>query len=253
MRLPLLRGKGWSRRVLKPELLETARFALAEKNLHDMARINRWFGPHRALLRVIKDLVSPQEQFSLLDVGAGSGDMGNCILKRFRHAKVVSLDLRINHLHNVQSPRVAADAFQLPFLPKAFDFVLCSSFLHHFPDSQVINLIAELRRVTRRAVIVLDLERHPVAHSFLPMTKRLFGWSPLTIHDGPVSVAAAFHPVELAALVRAAGADSTIVQRHRPWFRISAVVWARSAEIAEQNLARVESASHARMVSSAAD
>ena len=59
MRLPLLSGKGWSRRVLKPELLETAGFVLAEKNLHDMARINHWFGPHRALLRVIKDLVSP--------------------------------------------------------------------------------------------------------------------------------------------------------------------------------------------------
>src|ERR1700694_4127968 len=125
MRLPLLRGQGWSRRVLKPELLETAGLALAEENLHDIGRINKWFGPHRALRRIIKDLVSPQEQFSLLDVGAGSGDMGNCILKRFRHARVVSLDLRSTHLRNAQSPRVAANGFQLPFLPKAFDFVLC--------------------------------------------------------------------------------------------------------------------------------
>ena len=122
MRLPLLSGKGWSRRVLKPQLLETAGPALAEKNLHDMARINRWFGPHRALLRVIRHSVSPQEQFSLLDVGAGSGDMGNCILKRFRHARVVSLDRRSIHLHDARSSRVAADAFR-PFLSKAFDFV----------------------------------------------------------------------------------------------------------------------------------
>jgi hypothetical protein len=138
-------------------------------------------------------------------------------------------------LTQCRSPRVAADAFHLPFLPKAFDFVLCSSLLHHFPDSEVIKLAAGLRRVARRALIVLDLERHPLAYGFLPMTKRLFGWSPLTVHDGPVSVAAAFRPAELAALVRASGADSTIVHRHRPWFRISAVVWARSAETAEQN------------------
>jgi hypothetical protein len=110
-----------------------------------------------------------------------------------------------------------------------------------------------LRRVARRALIVLDLERHPLAHCFLPMTKRLFGWSPLTVHDGPVSVAAAFRPAELAALVRAAGADSAIVERHRPWFRISAVVWACSAEEVEHNPARMEIASHGRMVSSAAD
>jgi hypothetical protein len=68
MRLPLLSDKAWSRRVLRPELLETAGLALAERNLHDMARINRWFGPHRTLHRVMKDLVSPQEKFSLLDV-----------------------------------------------------------------------------------------------------------------------------------------------------------------------------------------
>jgi 2-polyprenyl-3-methyl-5-hydroxy-6-metoxy-1,4-benzoquinol methylase len=253
MRLPSLSGKSWSRRVLQPELLETAGLALAKKNLHDMARINRWFGPHRALLRLMKDLVSPEEQFSLLDVGAGSGDMGKCILKRFRHAKVVSLDRRSTNLHNAQRPRVAADAFQLPFLPKTFDFVLCSSFLHHFPDSQVIELVAEVRRVARRALIILDLERHPLAYCFLPMTKGLFGWSPLTVHDGPVSVAAAFRPAELAALVRAAGADSTLVHRHRPWFRISAVVWACSAEEAEHEPARVENASQGRMVSSAAD
>ena len=253
MRVPLLSGKGWSRRVLKPELLETAGLALAEKNLHDMARINQWFGPHRALLRVLKQLVSPQEAFSLLDVGAGSGDMGNCILKRFPHARVVSLDRRSIHLHNAQSPRVAADAFQLPFLSKAFDFVLCSSLLHHFPDTEVIKLAAELRRVAHRALIVLDLERHPLAYSFLPLTKSLFGWSPLTVHDGPVSVAAAFRPAELAALVRAAGADSTVVRRHRPWFRISAVVWSRSAEKAEQNPAHVENASHGRMLISGAD
>jgi 2-polyprenyl-3-methyl-5-hydroxy-6-metoxy-1,4-benzoquinol methylase len=130
---------------------------------------------------------------------------------------------------------------------KAFDFVLCSSFLHHFPNSHVIKLVAELRQIARRALIVLDLERHSLAHCFLPIAKRVFKWSPLTVHDGPVSVAAASRPAELAALVRAAGADSTVVQRHSPWFRISAVVWACSAEEAEHNPAR------GRMVSFAAD
>ena len=48
MHLPFLRAEGWSGRVLKPELLETAGLALADKNLRDMARFNRWFGTHRA-------------------------------------------------------------------------------------------------------------------------------------------------------------------------------------------------------------
>src|SRR5712672_3251986 len=120
-----------SGRILRAELLESAEPALANRNLRDMARINSWFGGHRALLRVFKDLAPRQKQFSVLDVGAGSRDMGKCLRRRFRNAMVVSLDHRSYHLRDAPKPRVAADAFQLPFLPGAFDLVFCSSFLHH--------------------------------------------------------------------------------------------------------------------------
>lgn len=138
-----------SGRVLRPELLESAAPAQADRNLRDLVRINRWFGGHRALLSVLKELVRPGRQFSVLDVGAGSGDMGQCIRRHFRNATVVSVDHRSFHLQNAPEPRIAADAFHLPFLPNAFDFVLCSSFLHHFPDRQVIELIAKLRGFAR--------------------------------------------------------------------------------------------------------
>jgi hypothetical protein len=103
-------------RILRPELLESAEPAIAKRNQRDIARINSWFGGHRVLLRVFKDLAPRQKQFSVLDVGAGSGDMGECLRRRFRNAMVVSLDHRSFHLRNTPGPRVAADAFQLPFL-----------------------------------------------------------------------------------------------------------------------------------------
>lgn len=215
-------------RVLKPELLDSASPLLAERNLRDIARINRWFGGHRALLDVLTSVARPRQQFSVLDVGAGSGDMGKCIRGRFRNATVTSLDLKSHHLRGAEGPRLAADAFHLPFLPGAFDFVFCSSFLHHFPDRRVIDLIAELRRCARRALIVLDLERHRLPYHFLPLTRPLFGWGALTVHDGPVSVAAGFRPEELAFLAHAAGAAPVFVRRHWPWFRISLVVPAPS-------------------------
>jgi SAM-dependent methyltransferase len=217
----LIRESG---RRLRPELLESAEPELASRNLRDIARINRWFGGHRALLRVFKDLAHRQEQFSVLDIGAGSGDMGECLRGRFRNATVVSLDHRSHHLCNTRGPRVAADAFQLPFLPRVFDYVLCSSILHHFADCEVIELITELRRFARRALIVLDLERHPLPYHFLAVTKRFLGWSALTVHDGPISVAAGFRPEELAHLAQVATANPVRPRRHRPWFRISMVV-----------------------------
>ena len=211
-------------RVLKPELMDNADPAEAQVCLRDLARINRWFGGHRVLVQVLKTLVKPGERFSILDVGAASGDMGRVIRARFPGSTVVSLDYRASHLRLGQGPRVAADAFQLPFPPKSFDFALCSLFLHHFSDDQAVRLIAALRQIARRAVIVLDLERHPFAHSFLPATQPLLRWSPMTVHDGVISVAAAFRPEEIADLVRAAGAATVRVRTHRPWFRLSAVV-----------------------------
>lgn len=224
---------GWSGRVLEPEWLESAGPAHADRNLRELAVINRWFGGHRALLRMMKGLVDPAEHFSVLDVGAGSGDMGKCLAGHFRNVKVVSLDHRMVHLQNAPSPRVVADALRLPFAKHAFDFVLCSSVLHHFPDCEVTDMISELRHFARRALLLLDLERHPLAYHFLPLTRRVLGWGPLTVHDGPASVAAAFRLEELVSLARAAGAEVAIGRRHRPWFRVSVVVPAGLPEPAD--------------------
>jgi SAM-dependent methyltransferase len=211
-------------RVLKPELLDSAGHELRDLNLQDIVRINRWCGGHRVLLRVLRDLVSSRERFSVLDVGAASGDMGQCIGEVFPNARVLLTDYRLAHLRNTALPRVAADAFRLPFLPGTFDFVICSSVLHHFPDGQVVDLIRKTRSFARRALIIIDLERHPIPYYFLPSTRRVFGWSTLTLHDGPISVAAGFRAEELASLTHAAGAGAVTVRKHRPWFRLSAVV-----------------------------
>ena len=93
-----------------------------------------------------------------------------------------------------------------------------------------------------------NLERHPVAYHFLPMTRRVFGWCPLTVHDGPMSVAAAFRVEELASLANAAGATVLAAQRHWPWFRISVVVPSGVRQIA-----RISGASRPQAFSLAAD
>jgi hypothetical protein len=149
-----VRGDG---RELKPQLLDFPEPDIVKKNLRDIARINRWFGGHRALLRLLRELVHPRGQFSVLDVGAASRDMGKRICRHFRSATMISTDHHSSHLRNASSPPLAANAFHLPFLPGAFDFVACSSVLHHFSDSEVVKLIVELRQFARGALIVLDL------------------------------------------------------------------------------------------------
>ncbi len=211
-------------RVLESEWLETAPALAAERNLRDLVHLNRWFGGHRALLQVLQKLVHPQDRFSVLDVGAASGDMGKCISRSYKHAVVVSLDHRITHLRPATPPRVVADAFALPFRDHSFDYVFCSLLLHHFSDRRAVALVGKLLRFARRALIVLDVERHPLAYFFLPLTRWLLYWSDLTVHDGRVSVAASFKADELRGIGQQAGAKEAQIRRHWPWFRISMVI-----------------------------
>ena len=115
----------FANRTFTRELLETAPPEAALRNLREIARINRWFGAHAALIRMMRNLVRSQERFSVRDVGAGSGDMGGCLVRHFPNAQVLSLDHRPAHLRNAASPRVVADALKLPF--QAGASTLCSA------------------------------------------------------------------------------------------------------------------------------
>lgn len=133
-------------------------------------------------MQILKTLVDhPMERFTLLDVGAGSGDMGQCVRAHYPRVRVASLDRRCFHLSRAGGPRVAADAFQLPFRHGTFDFVLCSSLLHHSPDSRATELISALRPFARRSLIILDLERRLLPYWFLPLTKWLLNRSHMTV------------------------------------------------------------------------
>lgn len=216
-------------RVLGPEWLDAADTRSAERNLHELTRINRWFGGQRVLARLLNGLVRRDERFTLLDIGAASGDMGASLSPRFPGARVISLDRSFTHLRRARDPRLVADAFQLPFAAHSFDFAFCSLFLHHFTDHEVSDLLARFHAVARRALIVMDLERNPLAYYFLPATRWLFGWHDLTVHDGCVSVEAAFRKRELEHLAQRAGLSDVQVRRHYPWFRLSLVARARSS------------------------
>lgn len=175
-------------------------------------------------MQAMRSLVKRDERFSVLDVGAGSGDAGAMLQRYYGQAEAISLDRRELHLQAGSGRRVAGDAFHLPFRPGSFDFVVSSLFLHHFGDAQIADLLAQMRSVARRAVVVVDLERHPIAYYFLPATRHLLRWHDVTVNDGCISVEAGFRAEELERIARAAGAADPKVRRHRPWFRLSLVM-----------------------------
>lgn len=211
-----------TRRVIEPEELDHVDDACAQRNLRELVKINRFFGGHAITVDLLRSLRPPQ-RFRILDVGAASGDHGLAIRYAFPGAQVYSADRLIRNLAICPGPRLAADAFALPFGRKSFDYVFTSLFLHHFEDHQVVRLLEEFDRVSRRAVIAVDLHRHSVARAFLPATQRIFNWHEVTVSDGQRSVDAAWKKHELAALARKAGLHRIRLKTHIPWFRLSLV------------------------------
>lgn len=207
-----------SRRI-EHEILDDLPSGEGDRSLRDLTRINQILGGHETTRQALRSLPLPPK-FTLLDVGAATGDMARVIHRAFPESIVTSLDYRIEHVHRAPTPRLVGDAFHMPFAQASFDVVHCSLFLHHFSDGQVVELLRNFAAVARIGVVVNDLERHILPYLFLPATKWIFGWDRVTLHDGPISVQAAFTPAELKSLARKAGLKDVKVHARRPAFRI---------------------------------
>lgn len=211
-------------RSTDPERLDAALPAAeVRRSLADLRLVNRWLSPRRALL----DAVAPHLPHGgrLLDVGCGSGDVAAYLCEQLgRPLAAVGVDLK--PLHLAEAPhtiaRVAADVRRLPFAARSFDVVTASLFLHHFDGAEPGRLLGELARVARRAVVVSDLRRARVPFLFGRAVFPLLFRSPVSVHDGLVSIRRGFREPELQAAFAAAGLADVSVRRHFP-YRLLAV------------------------------
>jgi hypothetical protein len=211
------------KRVIEHELMDESEPEAARLCVENIAHVNRIFGGHAILRQLLRRAGCHHAPFSLLDVGSASGDTAKVVTGCYPDGTVVSLDRNAVHIAGAPAPKVLADAFRLPFPPRSFDYVFSSLFLHHFTNEQIVGLLRDFARVARKAVLISDLERHVVPYLFFPATKWIFGWHPIAVYDGKISIRAALRGPELISLARCAGLCELDAAVHRPAFRISLV------------------------------
>ena len=199
--------------------------------LVELRRVNRWLGDARALSRSLFPAVEldRMREFSVLDVGAGSGELLRVVARwareEGRRARLVGLELNERSARSIleesrafsEIDAVRGDALRLPFATDAFDYVMCSLFTHHFRDESVVRVLGEMARVARLRVFVIDLHRHPVAYLFFTTVARLFLHNRLIREDGALSILRSFTPGELRRLAERAALEHAEVRRRFPY------------------------------------
>ena len=201
-----------------------------EDCIGELQIVNRWMGDAHALkqtlLRDVEQKALPD--FSVLDVGAGSGELlrvaASWARSTGRRFRGVGLELNERSAQAIleqsqEFPEITAvrgDALRLPFVDAEFDYVMCSLFTHHFVDEQIVHILREMSRVARRRIFAIDLHRDPVPYFFYTTLGKLVLKNRLLRHDGALSILRSFKPNELLKLGQAAGLHNVAVEHHFP-------------------------------------
>jgi 2-polyprenyl-3-methyl-5-hydroxy-6-metoxy-1,4-benzoquinol methylase len=219
-------------RIREPEIMDDPALdgGRHEAALRGLSRLNYLSGSARTLWPPLAALARQlgRRQLRVLDVASGGGDVP---VRLWRKARRAGLHLEI---HGVDvSPRAvefaagqaAAEQAAINFsvldvladpLPRGFDAVTCSLFLHHLAEEQGVLLLQAMAKATKHLVLVNDLRRSAAGLALAHLAAWTLSGSDVVRVDGARSVRAALTVREATAMARAAGLKGAIVERRWP-------------------------------------
>ncbi|MFZ0731044.1 MAG: methyltransferase domain-containing protein [Candidatus Sulfotelmatobacter sp.] len=219
-------------RIDSEEILDsnTCPPAEVESSLRDLCRINRWFGGV-ATTRDLIERVSAKtgkKWLSLLEVASGFGEVPRAASEQLAGKgitlDVTDLDRLPTHLRRGRRALVA-DALALPFSDASFDLVSCSLFAHHLQPGELCQFAQEALRVSRYALLINDLIRHPIhlalVYAGFPLMR-----SYVSRLDGVASVRRAYLPSEMRQILANGNKAAHQIEISRHYlFRMGVIVW----------------------------
>lgn len=195
-----------------------------QKALQEIAWVNRWLGGRKSVRRSMQQVLRQQlfqveKALRIVDLGCGSGDYLRSLADWGRKK---NLDLQITgvdanpaiiefareqaagykNIHYLCAD-ILADSFDLT----GYDLVLCGLFLHHLEENEQIALIRKCMAAGVKAIVVTDLHRHWLAYYLFRLICLVLNFSPMSKHDGALSVRKGFQRDDLTRLMQKSRID----------------------------------------------
>jgi ubiquinone/menaquinone biosynthesis C-methylase UbiE len=223
-------------RINTPEILDSEDCppGEVEASLRDISRINRWFGGVATTRKLIERVAAAagRKHFSVLEVAAGFGEVPKVAGQQLARQGIT---LEVTHLDRVRSHllpgnhAVVGDALALPFPDGSFDLVSSSLFAHHLEPAELARFASEALRVSRCAVLINDLIRHPLhlalVYAGFPLMRSYVSRS-----DGVASVRRAYVPEEMRQILSNGGAFAGVEISRHYLFRMGVIAWRKPTE-----------------------
>ncbi|MDX2196340.1 MAG: methyltransferase domain-containing protein [Cytophagales bacterium] len=181
------------------------------QNLRELQFINTFLGGHDVTLIGLKHMykkLAAHTQITLADIGCGGGDtliaMAKWARKNNLKVQFYGIDMKqdcINYAKNAckKYPEIQFICADYNIVNQQFDIVTSALFCHHLNDAELQQYIHWCSTHARKAWLINDLHRHPLAYYSIMWITKLFSKSYLVKNDAPLSVLRGFTHSELAA------------------------------------------------------
>ena len=202
-----------SNRSSEMEIMDdfTMEGVLFRDTLDKLKTINRFLGGNSVTINGIKKLLKNQSKnktITIIDLGCGNGDMLRYVSKFGRKNnysfKLIGIDANYAAIEYAKELSKeyseisfsTIDILSEDFKKKTYDIALCTLFLHHFKNEEIISVLKTTIEKATIGVVVNDLHRHKLAYYLFKLIG-IFVKNKIFKKDGLTSVLRAFKRKDL--------------------------------------------------------
>ena len=202
-----------SHRSSEMEIMDdfTMEGVLFRDTLDKLEIINRFLGGNSVTINGLKNLLKNQSKnktITIVDLGCGNGDILRDVAKFGRKNNysfnLIGIDANLAAIEYAKELSKeyselsfkTLDILSEDFKKQSYDVVLCTLFLHHFKNEELISFLKTTTNKATIGVVVNDLHRHKLAYYLFKLIG-FFIKNKMVRQDGLTSVLRAFKRKDL--------------------------------------------------------